>query len=132
MTQYRVLAVANNHSLVLAQPKTGRTHQLRLHFSYLGHPILGDEIYGKVSPLMDRHALHALSLSLPLPFAEARSKHPTGDNHQLNAPDRKGYLHTWAPLPTDMKHILDLDFPNALPLNPTQDTLASLGFEDQL
>ncbi len=130
VTQYRVLAVAHGRSLVLAQPKTGRTHQLRLHFSYLGYPILGDEIYGKASNLMDRHALHALSLSLPLPFAAARVDVPQTATCQLNAPNHEGYLHTWAPLPTDMKKLLDLDFPHALPAKPTVEILASLGFAD--
>ncbi len=128
VTQYRVLAAANGLSLVLAQPKTGRTHQLRLHFSYLGYPILGDEIYGETSPLIDRHALHALSLSFPLPFAAAREDIRQTASHHLNTPDSEGYLHTWAPLPTDMKKLLDLDFSHVVPNEPTLDTLSSLGF----
>lgn len=67
LTRYKVLARGSGHSLVLASPVTGRTHQLRVHFAGLGCPILGDDMYGEVSPLIPRHALHALRLRLPHP-----------------------------------------------------------------
>ena len=63
ITKYKVLAKKNRYSLVLAFPITGRTHQLRVHFSHIGAPILGDDMYGSESPLISRHALHAHSLS---------------------------------------------------------------------
>ena len=50
-------------------PKTGRTHQLRVHFADTGHPIIGDKVYGvfKKSPItIDRLALHAYSIELEL------------------------------------------------------------------
>ena len=40
-----------------------RTHQIRVHMTALGHPIIGDQLYGKKSPLIDRQALHAEQLS---------------------------------------------------------------------
>lgn len=129
VTKYRVLSSANGYSLVLAQPITGRTHQLRVHFAHLGHPILGDDIYGEISPLIDRHALHALSLSLPLPFAAARSHELTAVTTP-NAPDTEGYLHTWAPLPYDMQKLMDNFFPAVIPAVPTLDFLATLDFSD--
>ena len=46
ITFYEVLEIFNKASLVLAKPVTGRTHQIRVHFSYIGHPVLGDSIYG--------------------------------------------------------------------------------------
>ena len=46
LTRYRVLAAGGGHSLVLCEPVTGRTHQLRVHLSYLGYPILGDDLCG--------------------------------------------------------------------------------------
>lgn len=67
VTLYRILGRKNGLTLVEAHPKTGRTHQLRVHFAHLGCPILGDDIYGSPSDLINRHALHALSLSLSLP-----------------------------------------------------------------
>lgn len=65
VTLYRVLRAGKKESLVLLRPKTGRTHQLRVHMRYLGNPIVGDPIYGKDSgwTLM----LHALALTLRLP-----------------------------------------------------------------
>lgn len=62
ITKYKLLAKSNGYSLVLASPITGRTHQLRVHFSHMGAPILGDDMYGNESPLISHHALHALSL----------------------------------------------------------------------
>ncbi len=87
LTRYRVLAVKGGHSLVLCEPLTGRTHQLRVHFAGLGCPILGDDLYGEISPLIDRHALHSHTLSFP---------HPDGGER----------LTVQAPLPEDMKEAL--------------------------
>ena len=70
LTKYRVLAVANGHTLVEAQPITGRTHQLRVHFASLGHPITGDDLYGTPTPLIGRHALHAIQLTFPHPTTQ--------------------------------------------------------------
>lgn len=69
-TKYRVLAAENGHSLVEAHPITGRTHQLRVHFAYIGHPITGDDLYGSPSPFIARHALHARTLQFPHPTTE--------------------------------------------------------------
>ena len=66
-TEYTVLATGNGHTLVKAHPITGRTHQLRVHFAHLGHPITGDDLYGVPSPYIARHALHARELSFPHP-----------------------------------------------------------------
>ncbi len=67
ITRYRVLYENDRYSIVEATPVTGRTHQLRVHFSHLGAPIVGDELYGNESPHISRHALHAASLSFPHP-----------------------------------------------------------------
>lgn len=72
ITKYKVLARRNGYSLVLASPITGRTHQLRVHFSYIGAPILGDDMYGSASPLITRHALHALSLQFVHPRTQEK------------------------------------------------------------
>ena len=137
-TLYRVLATGSGHTLVLCQPVTGRTHQLRVHFSHLGYPLLGDDIYGVPSPLIERHALHALSLSFPMPFARMRADvtedtHPLAGldpNLPLNQPTPDGYLHTWAPIPPDMKQVIGDLFPHHEPFSPTVATLNTLDLSD--
>ncbi len=65
ITQYSVICESESHTMVCATPVTGRTHQLRVHFAYLGAPIEGDDLYGKESALIGRHALHSFMLSFP-------------------------------------------------------------------
>jgi len=62
-TEYKVLEYFNDASLIEVKPTTGRTHQIRVHMMALGHPIIGDQLYGKKSPLINRQALHAEQLS---------------------------------------------------------------------
>ena len=83
LTRYRTLCVSGGYALVEASPITGRTHQLRVHFAHIGHPIVGDDMYGHAHPDMPRQALHAHTLTFP---------HPT-DGRQISA---------CAPLPADM------------------------------
>ena len=67
VTRYRVISDSVEASLVELQPVTGRTHQLRVHLAAVGHPILGDDLYGEPSPLIARQALHAYRLDLVHP-----------------------------------------------------------------
>jgi 23S rRNA pseudouridine1911/1915/1917 synthase len=69
LTKYEVLAVKGNASIVRLEPKTGRTHQLRVHMDYINTPIMGDKVYGKPS---DRLYLHALSLEITIPVSDRR------------------------------------------------------------
>lgn len=64
-TFYKVLKTDGGHSLLELRPTTGRTHQLRVHMKYLGHPILGDPVYGEEKA--DRLYLHAGALEITLP-----------------------------------------------------------------
>lgn len=64
-TFYQVLKTDGKHSLVELKPTTGRTHQLRVHMNYLGHPIVGDVVYG--GEPADRLYLHAKALEITLP-----------------------------------------------------------------
>ena len=66
-TGYRLLETAGAHSLLELQLHTGRTHQARVHLAWLGHPILGDGVYGRRSPLLPRHFLHANRLAFAHP-----------------------------------------------------------------
>jgi 23S rRNA pseudouridine1911/1915/1917 synthase len=63
LTNYEVVEYFNEHTLVAAKPVTGRTHQIRVHFSAIGHPLIGDVLYGTSSPLISYHALHAHTLA---------------------------------------------------------------------
>lgn len=73
LTAYETLAVCADASIVRAEPITGRTHQLRVHFAHKGAPIAGDGMYGtaetvptKYDNAMSRHALHASQLEIDL------------------------------------------------------------------
>lgn len=67
LTNYRVLAIYDdNTSLLELKPLTGRTHQLRVHLSYIGHPIVGDPVYGG-GRFGDRLLLHAKELEITVP-----------------------------------------------------------------
>ncbi len=67
-THYQVLDELQGLSFVLLQPHTGRTHQLRVQLSELGHPILGDRLYGS-KKIVERLFLHAYELSFTDPFS---------------------------------------------------------------
>ena len=56
-----------DYSLVKCTLKTGRTHQIRVHMKYVGHPILGDDLYGNKSSLICRQALHSYKISFTHP-----------------------------------------------------------------
>lgn len=66
-TAYKVVHSYKDFDLVELKPLTGRTHQLRVHLEYLGHPIIGDPIYGSESKQLGRMFLHAHQLELTLP-----------------------------------------------------------------
>jgi tRNA pseudouridine32 synthase/23S rRNA pseudouridine746 synthase len=68
LTDYQVLENAGESTLVLLRPHTGRSHQLRVHMASLGHPILGDNLYGEARP-GERLLLHASQLGLYHPYS---------------------------------------------------------------
>ncbi|MFO7743187.1 MAG: RluA family pseudouridine synthase [Anaerolineae bacterium] len=72
-TRYRVVRRFRQHTLLEAEPYTGRTHQVRVHLSWLGHAVVGDADYGgrRRHLLKDRHFLHASSLRLTHPTTQA-------------------------------------------------------------
>ncbi|MGN7398252.1 RluA family pseudouridine synthase [Cytobacillus praedii] len=71
ITHYELLEYNSkqNLSLIQCQLDTGRTHQIRVHLSSIGHPIVGDKLYGG-KPLFERQALHAGKLVIPHPFTD--------------------------------------------------------------
>jgi len=77
ITKYRVLAKTREYSLLRCELLTGRTHQIRVHLKALGHPLVGDEVYGRRLGF-SRHLLHAWKLGF---------NHPTtGQSVQFTAP----------------------------------------------
>lgn len=62
ITHYEVLSSSEEMSCVKVKLETGRTHQIRVHLSHLGHPLLGDTLYGRESSHINRQALHAYKL----------------------------------------------------------------------
>jgi 23S rRNA pseudouridine1911/1915/1917 synthase len=89
-TEYRTLENFDAHTLVEALPKTGRTHQIRVHMAFLGHPLVGDMVYGRrkrTAPLK-RHFLHAHQLTFIHPAS--------GQELTLSSP-----------LPGDLAHVLN-------------------------
>ncbi len=69
ITEYLVQKEFKNYTLVEALPKTGRFHQIRVQFAWLGHPVAGDKKYGSKAkiPGLNRHFLHAQELEITLP-----------------------------------------------------------------
>ena len=87
-THYQVVIPGKEFSLLRLVLETGRTHQIRVHMAYLGHPLAGDFLYGTENPeLIDRPALHSCHLELCQPF--------TGEQLVFDAP-----------LPEDMKRLI--------------------------
>ena len=64
ISRYKSLATNGKYSLVLLTPITGRTHQLRVHMAHIGHPIVGDALYGKENDEISRQALHCLEMKI--------------------------------------------------------------------
>ncbi len=81
------LVAGQGLTLLRLSPRTGRTHQLRVHMAHMGHPLLGDELYG-VADGFARHALHAATLAFPSPVDGSR-------------------VVVRAPLPDDMRTVVE-------------------------
>ena len=87
-THYNVLEYFPQNTLVKVVPKTGRTHQIRVHFSALGHPLVGDKLYGGRDDKLERQFLHASVLGFCVPGS--------GEYMEFNSP-----------LPSDLISVLE-------------------------
>ncbi len=88
VTHYEVIDRFNGFTLVRIKLETGRTHQIRVHFSHIGHPLVGDELYGGDSSLFERQALHGAEIS-------------------FFAPRTKDYVTVKSELPDDIKMLIN-------------------------
>lgn len=88
ITDYRVVSYTNTFSVLKCSLRTGRTHQIRVHMAVIGHPIIGDTLYGTPSDLINRQALHNYKVSFIHPA--------TNKNFELICK-----------LPDDMEKVLD-------------------------
>jgi 23S rRNA pseudouridine1911/1915/1917 synthase len=77
-TRYRVREYLDGYTLLEAMPVTGRTHQIRVHMAAMGHPVVGDPVYGRRSDLVPRQFLHARRLGFRLPS--------TGEYREFESP----------------------------------------------
>ena len=89
VTNYEPLKIANGRTLAAIRLETGRTHQIRVHFSYIGHPLEGDDLYGGSLDNISRQALHCGELSFYHPMLEKR-------------------LEFSSPLPEDMARLIEI------------------------
>lgn len=78
VTRYTVAAQLKQAALLYLSLETGRTHQIRVHLSHLGHPLLGDVLYGGDTALISRQALHGERISFSHPI--------TGETLSVKAP----------------------------------------------
>lgn len=83
VTEYHVVSAGTKQSLVECRPKTGRTHQIRVHLKHLGHPVVGDPLYGKRGDYT-RHMLHAWKLVFTHPVS--------GKTLEFEAPIPDGFV----------------------------------------
>ena len=74
ITHYKVVEEFKDFSLVLCKLETGRTHQIRLHMASIGHPLLGDTLYGSSSNLVSRQALHSYKIKFIHPITKKQIK----------------------------------------------------------
>ncbi len=95
-TSYRVLERLNSATLVEAQLHTGRTHQIRVHFQFLGHPLVGDEIYGARQNVRLKELTNYAAPRVMLHARELSFVHPRTDEEMTFE----------APLPEDFREAL--------------------------
>ena len=72
ITHYEIIKTYANYSVVKCTLETGRTHQIRVHMAYIGHPLLGDTLYSSPSTIINRQALHAYKIKFIHPITKQK------------------------------------------------------------
>ena len=102
-TEYTIVKAEHGLSLAACVPVTGRTHQIRVHFASIGHPLAGDDLYGGSRERIGRQALHCARQTFVLP--ECRTM---PDGVEIALPLRGRSITVTSPLPADMAALLDV------------------------
>ena len=102
-TEYTILKVEHGLSLAACVPVTGRTHQIRVHFASIGHPLAGDDLYGGSREKIGRQALHCARQTFVLPEYRILP-----DGVEIAMPMRWRSVTVESPLPADMAELLDV------------------------
>ena len=84
ITEYEVIKNSKDMSLVKCKLLTGRTHQIRVHMAYIGHPLLGDTLYGTESTLIKRQALHCYKIAFIHPVSHKKLEFKIDMPKELN------------------------------------------------
>ena len=100
-TEYTILKAKNGLSLAACVPVTGRTHQIRVHFASLGHPLAGDDFYGGHRERVGRQALHCAKQTYTIP---AYTPMPDGIVIDWEVPRQR--ITVESPLPADLQALL--------------------------
>lgn len=103
-TEYTILKAGNGLSLAACVPVTGRTHQIRVHFASIGHPLAGDDLYGGSRERIGRQALHCARQTFYVPPAV-----PMADGVKIEVPVDEHTMRrvtVESPLPADMAQLL--------------------------
>ena len=72
VTHYKTVIAVGDMALLRLRLETGRTHQIRVHMAYIGHPLVGDFLYGSEDARIDRSALHSCFISFEHPLSGRR------------------------------------------------------------
>ena len=105
-TEYTILKAARGLSLAACVPVTGRTHQIRVHFASIGHPLAGDDLYGGHRDRIARQALHCARQSFRVP---AYTEVPGGIRLETPVEEHARTVAVESPLPEDMRALLDAE-----------------------
>ena len=105
-TEYTILRAAQGLSLAACVPVTGRTHQIRVHFASIGHPLAGDDLYGGQRDRIARQALHCARQSFRVP---AYTEVPGGIRLETPVEEHARTVAVESPLPEDMRALLDAE-----------------------
>lgn len=107
-TVVTVIARGPKHSVVTLAPRTGRTHQIRVHLAHIGHPIVGDKLYTDGGRYFPAHRLEPLTEQAMVVLQLRRHALHA---HRITVPTPEGHLDIYAPIPEDIREFAKLHLP---------------------